>query len=251
MDGTQLRPVKAGSALRYLSGFGNDHVSEALPGALPVGRNSPQIPPFGLYAEQINGTAFTAPRAENRRSWLYRIRPSACEGEMVPRAHAGLVTAPLAGVDTTPNRYRWDPWPIPDAALDFVDGLVTIAVNGNAEERIGIGIHAYAATRSMVDRVFASVDGEFLIVPQEGALRLTTEFGVLEVAPGEIALVPRAVKFAVALAGGSARGFVCENYGTHFRLPDWGRSEPTASPIPATSWCRLRPSRTAMHPLKA
>jgi homogentisate 1,2-dioxygenase len=206
----------------YLSGFGNEHASEALPGALPVGRNSPRQPPFGLYAEQLNGTAFTAPRAENRRTWLYRVRPSVYHGQFAPRAHPTLATSPLPEAPLDPNRHGWDPWPMAERAQDFVDGLFTIAVNGNAEQHIGVGIHVYVATESMQDRVFACIDGELLIVPQEGAIRITTELGILDVAPGEIALVPRGLKFAVALSAGPARGFICENYGAHFRLPELG-----------------------------
>lgn len=222
MDGANVRSGEAMTTARYLSGFGNEHASEALPGALPIGRNAPQRPAFDLHAEQLNGTAFTAPRADNRRTWLYRIHPSVCHGALAPRPHAGLATAPLANIPADPNRYGWDPWPIPEGPQDFVDGLLTMAVNGNAEQHTGIGIHAYAANRSMVDRVFACIDGELLIVPQEGALRLTTELGVLDVTAGEIALVPRGIKFAVALPDGPARGFVCENYGAYFRLPELG-----------------------------
>ena len=223
MDGSLAGGGQGLRVAGYLSGFGNEHASEALLGALPAGRNSPRKPAFGLYAEQVTGTAFTAPRAENRRTWLYRIRPSVCHGgEFVKRGHAGLTTAPFPEARPDPNRYGWAPWPIPEAPQDFVDGLVTIAVSGSAPENIGIGIHAYAASCSMADRAFASSDGEFLIVPQEGALCLVTELGILDVAPGEIALVPRGIKFAVALPDGHARGFVCENYGPHFRLPELG-----------------------------
>src|SRR5262249_6375615 len=145
-----------------------------------------------------------------------------CHGELVPRAHAGLITAPSRETRADPNRYGWDPWPMPEQPQDFVDGLLTVVVNGDAEQQTGIGIHVYAANRSMTDRVFACIDGELLIVPQHGALRLTTELGILDVAVGEIALVPRSLKFAVELPAGPVRGFVCENYGAHFRLPELG-----------------------------
>jgi homogentisate 1,2-dioxygenase len=220
---TSLVQANAGvKAATYRSGFGNEHASEALAGALPIGRNSPQRPAYGLYAEQLNGTAFTAPRSETRRTWLFRIRPSADHGAFVPRRHDGLMTAPLPGAIADANRLAWDPWPMPDDPHDFVDGILTIAVNGNALEHVGIAIHVYTANRSMRDRVFASIDGELLIIPQEGALRLTTELGILDVAPGEIALVPRSLKFAVELLAGPARGYICENYGTYFRLPELG-----------------------------
>ncbi|HWD15186.1 MAG TPA: homogentisate 1,2-dioxygenase [Casimicrobiaceae bacterium] len=208
--------------LRYLSGFGSEFATEALDGALPVGRNSPQRAPHGLYAEQLSGTAFTAPRHANRRTWLYRIRPAVLHGRFAPFEQPALATAPFAAVDTSPNQLRWDPFPFPDAPTDFVDGLVTIAGNGNAALQAGMGVHVYACNRPMRDRFFYDADGELLIVPQEGGLRIATELGVLDVAPGEIVVVPRGVRFAVALPGDRARGYVCENYGAGFRLPELG-----------------------------
>lgn len=209
-------------ALQYLSGFGNEHATEAVPGTLPQGQNSPQRPPRGLYTEQISGTAFTVPRAENRRSWLYRIRPSAMHGKF-RRIDDGLLrTGPFAEAEPTPNRLRWDPLPLPEKPRDFVDGLVTMGGNGDAGARIGVGIHLYGATRPMERRVFYDADGELLIVPQEGRLLLRTELGRVEAAPGEIALVPRGIKFAIDLPDGAARGYVCENYGAPFRLPELG-----------------------------
>jgi homogentisate 1,2-dioxygenase len=210
------------AAQRYLSGFGNEHVSEAIAGALPAGRNSPQRPPLGLYAEQLSGTPFTAPRAENRRSWLYRIRPSAMHPPYRRIDNRLLATAPLTGVEAPPNRLRWNPLPIPDRPTDFVDGLVTMAANGSASGRTGIGIHVYLANRSMSDRYFWNADGEMLLVPQEGRLRLATEFGLIDVSPGEIVVVQRGIKFRVELPDGAARGFICENYGALFRLPELG-----------------------------
>jgi homogentisate 1,2-dioxygenase len=208
--------------LRYLSGFGSEFATEALDGALPVGRNSPQRAPHGLYAEQLSGTAFTAPRHANRRTWLYRIRPAVLHGRFAPFEQPALATAPFAAVDTSPNQLRWDPFPFPDAPTDFVDGLVTIAGNGNAALQAGMGVHVYACNRPMRDRFFYDADGELLIVPQEGGLRIATELGVLDVAPGEIVVVPRGVRFTVALAGDRARGYVCENYGAILRLPELG-----------------------------
>ena len=203
------------------SGFGSHHESEAVAGALPVGQNSPQSTPFGLYAEQVSGTAFTAPRAHNLRSWLYRLRPSAMHGAFRPLGPAALRTAPCLEADCPPNRLRWGPLAYPKAPTDFIAGLVTMASAGDARAQRGIGVHQYAANRSMVDRVLQDNDGELLIVPQEGALTLATEFGVLPVAPGEIAVVPRGVRLRVEVAGPS-RGFACENYGTPFRLPELG-----------------------------
>lgn len=204
-----------------LSGFGNHLSSEAVPGALPVGRNSPQHVPFGLYAEQLSGTAFTAPRHENRRSWLYRLRPSAAHPPYQPYGAAKPLGAGYQGL-VSPNRLRWSPLSMPDEATDFVDGLVTYAGNGDAGEGTGCAIHLYACNRPMVDRAFFSADGEMLIVPQQGRLGLITEFGRFEVAPLQIALIPRGVRFRVELPDGAARGYVCENQGSLFRLPELG-----------------------------
>ena len=206
---------------RYLSGFGNEHHSEALPGTLPEGQNSPQRPPKGLYAEQLSGTAFTAPRGENRRSWLYRIRPSAMHPPFARIENRLLRGAPFTEAEAPPNRLRWDPLPF-DGEADFVEGLATMGGNGDLRQRVGVAIHIYRATRSMQRRVFSDADGELLIVPQQGRLELATEFGVLDAAPGEIAVLPRGVKFRVGLPDGPARGYVCENYGELFRLPALG-----------------------------
>jgi homogentisate 1,2-dioxygenase len=209
--------------MEYQSGFGNTFETEALPGALPVGRNSPQRVAHGLYAEQLSGTAFTAPRSENRRSWLYRIRPAAMHGEFTPfaqpRLHNDFGDGPV-----TPDQLRWDPLPMPvaPASADFVEGLYTMAGNGSPAAMHGVGIHVYAANRDMQGRYFYDADGELLIVPQQGRLRIATELGVLEVEPNEIALIPRGVRFAVSLPDGSARGYVCENFGAQLRLPDLG-----------------------------
>ena len=209
--------------LAYQSGFGSEHATEALEGALPIGCNSPQRPPYGLYAEQLSGTAFTAPRHANRRTWLYRIRPALLHGAFELYAHSRVVTAPIE-TKTPPNPMRWDPFPFPDAPTDFVDSLATIACNGNAPAQSGIGIHVYAANRSMRERWFYDADGELLLVPQTGDLRIATELGVLDAMPGEIALLPRGMRFAIALADESkpARGYLCENYGAQLRLPELG-----------------------------
>jgi homogentisate 1,2-dioxygenase len=206
---------------RYLSGFANEHASEALSGALPAGQNAPQRAPFGLYTEQLSGTPFTAPRAENRRSWLYRIRPSAAHPKFC-RIDNGLVAGAPFPESPPPNRLRWDPLPFPDTPADFVDGLATIGGNGDAGLRTGIAIHVYRASKSMEERAFYDADGELLIVPQQGGLVLRSEFGVIEAGPGEIAVIPRGVKFRAELTEGRARGYVCENYGRLLRLPELG-----------------------------
>ncbi|MCC6827343.1 MAG: homogentisate 1,2-dioxygenase [Novosphingobium sp.] len=207
-----------------LTGFGNHHASEAVEGALPVGRNSPQRVAYGLYAEQISGTAFTAPRHENRRSWLYRMRPAASHPPFTPFAGGTLIAAgPLADEPVSPNRLRWDPLALPTGGTtDFIDGLITYATNGDAAIGQGLTIHLYAADRSMMDRAFVSADGELLFVPQQGAVRLVTEMGVLDVEPLQIAIVPRGVRFRVELPAGSVRGYLCENHGALLRLPELG-----------------------------
>ena len=206
----------------YLSGFGNEQASEALPGMLPEGQNAPQRHPRGLYTEQISGTAFTAPRKDNRRSWLYRIRPSAAH-PAYRRIDNGLMrSAPFEEAEPPPNRLRWAPLPFPETLADFIDGLVTIGGNGDAGLRSGIAAHVYCATKPMERRVFFNADGELLIVPQQGRVLLGTEFGEIEAAPGEIAVIPRGVKFRVGLLNGKAYGYLCENYGELFRLPELG-----------------------------
>ncbi len=205
----------------YQSGFGNEFATEALPGALPVGRNSPQRAPYGLYAEQLSGTAFTAPRHVNRRSWLYRIRPAALHGAFAPYAHP-YFHSDFGHGPVTPEQLRWSPRPMPATPTDFIDGLFTMAGNGGPESQAGLGIHVYAANQSMERRYFYDADGELLIVPQLGRLRIATEMGVLDVEPQEIALIPRGVRFRVELPDGEARGYVCENFGAAMQLPDLG-----------------------------
>jgi homogentisate 1,2-dioxygenase len=206
----------------YSPGFGNEHQSEAVPGALPHGRNSPQRAPFGLFAEQHSATAFTEPRAVRERSWVYRIRPSAAHPPF-RRIGSGLLrSAPLEDGVNDPNRLRWDPLPLPDQPTDFVDGLYTVGVTGHVLQRAGVGIHLYRANAPMLDRYFVDADGELLIVPEHGALLLHTEYGRLHVAPGEIAVVGRGVRFRAEVPDGAARGYVCENYGRAFTLPELG-----------------------------
>ncbi len=210
--------------LTYQSGFGNEFATEAVAGALPPGRNSPQVVAHGLYAELFSGTAFTAPRADNRRSWLYRSRPSVLVGGYAPLAQPWLKTGAKDGVAAPPDPMRWAALPVPDAAaqpLDFIDGLRTMALNGDVEMQTGMAAHVYLVNRSMTNRAFVNADGEMLLVPQQGSLTLTTELGVLTVAPGEVAVLPRGLAFSVAVDGPS-RGYVCENYGAHFRLPELG-----------------------------
>lgn len=219
----------APAPLAYLTGFNNEFATEALPGALPVGRNSPQQCPYGLYAEQISGTAFTAPRGANRRTWFYRIRPGAVHMPF-RRIDNGRMTNDFGATVATPNQLRWRPLPIPSQPTDFVDGWVTMAGQGAPDAMAGCAIHVYAANKSMTDRFFVDADGELLIVPQLGRLRAVTEMGVLEAEPQEILVIPRGVRFRIELPdaaaeGGreaGARGYICENFGAYLRLPDLG-----------------------------
>ena len=209
------------SQLRYQTGFGNQFETEAVPGSLPIGRNSPQLPAHGLYAEQLSGSAFTAPRHENRRSWLYRMRPTADHPPYRPYLGAPLF-APASRLEpVAPNRLRWDPPADLPAEGDFVDGLVTMLTNRDPSDLTGAAVHIYRASRSMTDRVLVDADGELLIIPQQGTLRIFTEAGRMELAPGWIGLVPRGMKFRVEVDG-EARGYVAENHGAMFRLPELG-----------------------------
>jgi homogentisate 1,2-dioxygenase len=208
--------------LQYQSGFGNYFESEAVPGALPVGRNSPQRPPLGLYAEQISGTSFTTARADNRRTWTYRIQPSVVHRPYARLANGMIRSAPFTEVDATPTQLRWRPLPIPNTPTDFVEGIVTFGGNGDVATQVGMAIHIYAANRSMTDRCFYNADGEMLIVPQQGRVRFATELGTLEAAPGEIVIIPRGLRLRAELPDGPSRGYICENYGAMLRLPELG-----------------------------
>lgn len=211
--------VKPDSATRddlcYLHGFGNEFSSEALAGALPSEQNSPQQCPYGLYAEQFSGTAFTAQRHLNRRSWLYRIRPSSMH-QPFERIDNGQLVSDFSDTEASPNQFRWNPLPLPSEPTDFLQGLVTMAGN------VDIAVHLYAANQSMGRRAFYNADAQMLIVPEQGRLHITTEFGLIDAEPQEVVLIPRGVRFRVGLPDGSARGYICENFGADLRLPDLG-----------------------------
>ncbi|MFE2598928.1 homogentisate 1,2-dioxygenase [Streptomyces sp. NPDC059396] len=221
MSGIEQARKTAGD-LEHSPGFGNEHTSEAVPGALPLGRNAPQRAPLGLYAEQLSGSAFTEPRAQNRRSWLYRIRPSAAHPPFVRIGNGAVRGAPFTETVPDPNRLRWNPLPDPAPGTDFLAGLWTLGGNGDATRRTGMAVHLYHANTAMTDRVFSDADGELLIVPERGGLLIRTELGLLAARPGEVALIPRGVRFRVELLDETARGYVCENYGRPFTLPDLG-----------------------------
>jgi homogentisate 1,2-dioxygenase len=214
----------ADDEFRYSTGFGNEFATEAVEGSLPAGRNSPQQAPLGLYAEQLSGTAFTQPRGVNRRSWVYRVLPSAKHPAFSRIDNKNLKGTPFDELEPDPNRLRWDPLPLPveGEPRDFIDGLFTVGGNGDIKTRAGIAIHLYAANRSMRDRYFVDSDGELLLVPELGAVIVHTELGPMRVSPGEIAVVPRGIRFRVELTDAFARGYVCENFGASFTLPERG-----------------------------
>lgn len=208
----------------YMSGFGNEFATESLEGALPVGQNSPQKSPYGLYPEQLTGAPFTAPRATNKRSWLYKIRPSVSQPPFKQIAiTSDMRSSPFNEEQATPNQLRWDPIEIPSKQTDFIDGLITIAGNGDSHSWSGLGVHLYACNTPMkkTKRFFYNADGELLIVPQQGTITVRTEMGVIVAKPSEIAVIPRGVKFAMDVDGPS-RGYICENYGQPFTIPDRG-----------------------------
>jgi homogentisate 1,2-dioxygenase len=220
-SGSQGLPLETQPAL---SGFGSYLTSEALPGALPVGRNSPQRPAYGLYAEVLSGSAFTAPRHSNFRTWTYRIWPSARHDPFTRYDQPNWLTAGRAGQSepTNPAQLRWDPLSLPSAPTDFVDGLISWALNGDAATQTGMAVHLYACNRSMQRRALFNAQGEMLIVPQKGRLRVHTELGTHEIEPLQIVLIPRGIRFSVELLDQTASGYVCENYGAAFRLPELG-----------------------------
>lgn len=206
----------------YLTGFGNEHQTEAIPGALPRDQNSPQRAPFGLYAEQLSATAFTEPRTVNRRSWVYRIRPTAQHRPFTRIDNRTFRSAPVTDGVADPNRLRWDPQPAGAHGGDFLDSVYTMAANGSALQRQGIAVHLYHATESMTGRYFADSDGELLVLPQLGRLVVHTEFGRLAVSPGEFAVIGRSVRFRVETLDPRCAGYLCENYGSPFELPELG-----------------------------
>jgi homogentisate 1,2-dioxygenase len=210
--------------LKYQTGFGNELATEAVGGALPVGQNSPQKAPLGLYAEQFSGTAFTAPRDRNKRTWTYRIRPSVLH-KPFRQIESGLFkSTPFDEVVTTPNQLRWDPMPVPEEPTDFVQGITTIAGNGDSFSQVGVAVHIYACNKGTGDRFFYNADGEMLIVPEMGRLGFLTELGAIQAGPGSVVCIPRGLKFRVEPHpdDNQCRGYICENYGQQFRLPDLG-----------------------------
>lgn len=211
-----------GSELKYLSGLGNHFESESLPGALPAKQNSPQKPPYGLYAEQLSGSAFTAVRHENMKTWLYRIRPSVVHEAFKSINQDLWKTGPFKDERPNPNQMRWDPIPPPTKPTDFIEGVITMVGNGSVSHHSGCASHIYFMNRPMSDRFFYNSDGELLFVPRLGEVQFKTECGILNIKPGEIAVIPRGMKFQVSPMSNAAEGYLCENYGANFRLPGLG-----------------------------
>uniref|UniRef100_A0A7N1A8Y0 homogentisate 1,2-dioxygenase n=1 Tax=Kalanchoe fedtschenkoi TaxID=63787 RepID=A0A7N1A8Y0_KALFE len=211
--------------LKYQSGFGNHFSSEAIAGALPIGHNNPLVCPYGLYAEQINGTSFTTPRSANQRSWLYRIKPSVTHEPFKARspAHGRLMAEfTQSNSSANPTQMRWMPVEIPDEPTDFLDGMFTMCGAGSSFLRHGYALHMYAANKSMEDCAFCNADGDFLVIPQQGRLWVTTECGKLAVSPGDIVVLPQGFRFSVSLPDGPSRGYIAEIFGAHFQLPELG-----------------------------
>ncbi|WP_420215892.1 homogentisate 1,2-dioxygenase [Limimaricola cinnabarinus] len=208
----------------YMPGFGNDFETEALPGALPEGMNSPQRCAYGLYGEQLSGTAFTAPSHQNERTWCYRIRPSVKHTGRFSKIDVPYwQSAPNVDPEVISlGQYRWDPVPHSDQSLTWLTGMRTMTTAGDVYTQTGMASHVYLVTASMRDEYFYSADSELLVVPQEGRLRFCTELGVIDLEPREIAILPRGLVYRVELLEGPARGFVCENYGQKFHLPSRG-----------------------------
>jgi homogentisate 1,2-dioxygenase len=216
-----MTPTTSEEQFKYQSGFGNEFATEAVKGALPVGRNSPQRAPLGLYAEQFSGTSFTTPRLLNKRTWTYRIQPSVLHRPF-QQIESGRLVSRFDEIVTTPNQLRWNPMPLPEAETDFIDGIVTMAACGDPFSQTGLGVHIFACNKNMTDRFFYNADGEMLVVAEKNRVRFLTELGIIEIDSGEIAVLPRGLKFRVELPDGDARGYICENYAAHFRLPDLG-----------------------------
>lgn len=209
-------------SLQYQSGFGNEFATEAVANTLPIGQNSPQVVAHGLYAEQLSGTAFTAPRTQNKRTWTYRIKPSVVHKPFALIQQSNVRSNPYSSAPISPNQLRWSPLPVPTKPTSFVEGIVTYGGNGDVSTQSGVAIHLFEANTSMVNTVFYNADGEMLIVPHKGSAIFDTEMGKLEVSVGEIIVIPRGIKFRVTLQSANFGGYILENFGQFFRLPDLG-----------------------------
>lgn len=208
---------------KYLSGFGNHFETQCQAGVLPEAQNSPQKHKLGLFAEQISGTAFTAPRVQNQKTWVYRKLPSVTHSDfrLVDKKSAWSSFHSQEAEPVSPAQQRWDAIDYPQTSTDFIDGIFTYAQSVGAGLGTGVGALGYACNKNM-EGYFYNSDGDLLILPQEGDLELRTEMGILKIAPKEIAVIPRGIKFQVHLISKQARGYICENFGASFRLPDLG-----------------------------
>ena len=211
-----------GTTEGYMPGFGNDFETEALPGALPQGMNSPQRCNYGLYGEQLSGTAFTANPPE--RTWTYRIRPSVKHSARYTKIDLPYwKSAPHVDPDVISlGQYRWNPVPMAEKGMTWLNGMHTMTTAGDVNTQVGMAAHIYLVTESMVDAYFFSADSELLVVPQEGRLRFATELGIIDLEPKEITIIPRGLVYRVEVLEGPCRGFVCENYGQKFEMPGRG-----------------------------
>lgn len=211
-----LKPTRLGS-------FGRRR-TEAVAGALPVGQNSPQNPAYGLYTEKLSGTSFTAPRHDNKQSWLYRILPAAAHSdfeELDKSTYRTHLSSEESRLRQIPNQIRWDPFDFDDT-VDWVRGLNLVAGAGDPALKRGLAIYVFAAGKDMGKEAFYSADGDFLIVPQHGVLDIQTELGRLLVRANEICVIPRGIRYRVMLPEGHVRGYICEIFQGHFQLPELG-----------------------------
>lgn len=205
---------------KYLSGLGNHFSSEARPGALPQDQNSPQKAPLGLYPEQLSGSAFTVARHQNLYSWLYRIRPSVMHKAFKPLPELTKKTF-FKPQHINPNQMRWNA--LPALAGNFIEGLRTVCGTGSSYEQRGLHVHLYSFKQNMEQRYLMNADGDFMFIPQAGTLHIKTELGFMDVEPGEIAVVPRGMKFQVnSSKNEQCQGYVGENFGSPFKLPELG-----------------------------
>lgn len=211
-----VTPFAVQEKYTYLEGFGNYHHSEAFPGANPIGMNSPQKPALGLLTERISGSSFTAPRDHNLQTWLYRTVSSLSHSEYTLYGTEDSTTGHI-----TPNSYLWPSFQTSD---DDWTSQRLLSSTGDANTKTGLAIRLYAISKDMQpNTVFSSLDGDMLIIPQAGgSLDIQTELGKLLVRPNEIAVIPRGVRHRITLPNGPTRGYICELFQGHFRLPELG-----------------------------
>lgn len=221
MSDSQKKSQKKLNPISYFSGLGNIFATETKPNLLPGVGNSPQKVAYDFYAEQINGTAFTAPRHKNFKTWMYRSIPSARHGDFKSVSYSNFKSPPYDEVPPTPQQLRWNPIPY-QKKKNFLESINTMCGNGSIKMNLGCSIHLYSCDESMDGDYFSNADGHMIVVPQEGKLLFKTELGLLAVEPNEIIVIPRGIRFQVELIDSKARGYICENYGSLFQLPELG-----------------------------